>query len=67
MVHFLPDRITQKELRALERLNIDADVSAVSAHILQRLVTMGLAKEFAGRMFITYDGILLIGEEKPAS
>jgi hypothetical protein len=55
-------------LRVLARLNnIDTEVSAVSSHILQRLITLGLAKEFEGRVIITYDGILFIGKEKPAS
>jgi hypothetical protein len=27
---------------------------------------LGLAKEYAGRLLITYDGILFIGREKPA-
>jgi hypothetical protein len=67
MGRFLPDRITRRELRALARLNIDAEVGAVSSHILQRLITLGLAKEFEGRVIITYDGILFIGKEKPAS
>jgi hypothetical protein len=29
-------------------------------------VILGLAKECAGTLLITYDGILLIGKEKPA-
>jgi len=40
------------------------EISAVSPHILQRLVTLGLAEEFEGRAIITYDGILFIGKEK---
>lgn len=66
MSRFLPDRITRRELRALARLNIDAEVSSVSPHIFQRLITLGLAKEFEGGAIITYDGILFIGNEKPA-
>jgi hypothetical protein len=64
MVRFLPAGITRRERRALER--IDADTGAISPRILQRLVLLGLAKEAAGRLFITYDGILFIGKEKPA-
>jgi hypothetical protein len=66
MVRFLPEPITRRELRALERLNIDADLGAISHQVLHRLVILGLAKECAGRLLITYDGILLIGREKPA-
>jgi len=66
MARFLPEPVTRRELRALERLNIDADVSAISRQVLDRLVLMGLAKEHLGRLLITYDGILLIGKEKPA-
>jgi hypothetical protein len=65
MARFLPDKITRKEPRALERINLNADISAISAQVLQRLVILGLVKEFAGQLFITYDGILFIGEEKP--
>ena len=67
MARFLPEPITRRELRALERLNIDADVSAISGQVLRKLVILGLAKEYAGRLLITYDGILLIGKEKPGS
>ena len=66
MVRFLPEPITRRELRALERLNIDADLSAISRQVLHRLVILGLAKVWAGKLLITYDGILLIAEEKPA-
>jgi hypothetical protein len=65
MARFLPDRITQKERRALERLSIGADAGAISPHILQRLVILGLVKASAGQLFLTYDGILFIGKEKP--
>jgi hypothetical protein len=66
MGRFLPDRITRRELRALARLYADVEISAVSPHILQRLITLGFAEEFEGRAIITYDGILFIGKEKPA-
>lgn len=56
----------ERELRVLHRLNAEAEVSSVSPRVLLRLVILGLAKEFEGRVFITYDGMLLIGREKPA-
>jgi hypothetical protein len=68
MGRFLPDRITRRELRALARLNADVEISAVSPHILQRLVTLGLAEEFEGRAIITYDRhpVYRQRKEKPA-
>jgi hypothetical protein len=65
MARFSPEPITRRELRALERMSIDADVSAISRRVLRRLVDLGLAEECAGPLLITYDGILLIGNDTP--
>jgi hypothetical protein len=64
MVRFLPNKLTPRERRALERLTVEADMTAVSPQVKRRLELLGLAYKFEGGLFITYDGVLVFGREK---
>jgi len=66
MVRFLPNKLTPRERRALERLAVEADMSEVSPEVKRRLELMGLACKFEGELLITYDGLLVMGREKTA-
>jgi hypothetical protein len=67
MVRFLPNRLTPRERRALERLGVEADMTEVAPEVKQRLELLGLAYKFEDGLLITYDGILVMGKEKAAS
>jgi hypothetical protein len=65
MVRFLPNKLTPRERRALERLVVEADMTAVSPEVKRRLELLGLACRSEDGLLITYDGVLVMGREKP--
>ncbi len=67
MVRFLPDKLTPRERRALERLTVEADMTAVSPEVKRRLELLGLACRTEDGLLITYDGVLVMGREKPST
>ena len=67
MVRFLPDKLTPRERRALERLVVEADMTAVSPEVKRRLELLGLACRSEDGLLITYDGVLVMGREKPTA
>jgi hypothetical protein len=64
MVRFLPSKLAPRERRALQRLALEADMGDVSPEVKRRLELLGLACKFEGGLFITYDGLLVMGREK---
>jgi hypothetical protein len=64
MVRFLPSKLAPRERRALQRLAVEADMGDVSPEVKRRLELLGLACKFEGELLITYDGLLVMGQEK---